>query len=160
MRGTILPTIGVLGYVTYQGTDSSGVISNLLSNYIGLSVTWNLFDGYSTKNQAVASDRQAVSYQNQKLDAERQLRLLVKNKLISLAGYGQQINIYLNDINHTKSIVNDFQQRQKYGLTTVLEVLQAQQDSHESKLQLIGAIANYIMNYTELASLCGLNLVE
>ena len=160
LRGTILPTIGVLGYVTYQGTDSSGVISNLLSNYIGLSVTWNLFDGYSTKNQAVASDRQAVSYQNQKLDAERQLRLLVKNKLISLAGYGQQINIYLNDINHTKSIVNDFQQRQKYGLTTVLEVLQAQQDSHESKLQLIGAIANYIMNYTELASLCGLNLVE
>ena len=160
LRGQILPTIGVLGYVTYQGTDSSGVFSNLLSNYVGLSVSWNLFDGYSTKNQAVASDRQALSYQNQKIDAERQLRLLVKNKLISLASLNQQINIYLNDIDHTQSIVNDFQQRQKYGLTTVLEVLQAQQDNHESKLQLINAITNYVMNYTELASLCGLNPLE
>ena len=160
LRGTILPTIGVLGYVTYQGTDSTGVVSNLLSNYIGLSVSWNLFDGYTTKNQAIASDRQAFSYNNQKVEAERQLRLLVNNKLINLASLNQQINIYLGDISHAQSIASDFQQRQKYGLSTELEVLQAQQDNHESKLQLISAITNYVINYTELSSLCGLNPLE
>ena len=159
-RGSILPTIGVLGYVTYQGTDSTGVFSNLLSNYVGLSVSWNLFDGYSTKNQAIASDRQALSYKNQQAEAERQLRVLIRNKLITLSSLKQQINIYLNDINHAQSIVSDFTQRQRFGLSTTLDLLQAQQDNHESKLQLIGAISNYVMNYSELASLCGINPLE
>jgi outer membrane protein TolC len=157
LRGSILPTIGFLGYVTYQGTDSAGSYSGILSNYAGLSLSWNLFDGYSTKNQAISADRQASSYLQQKADSERQLRLLVQSKMISLRSLSKQISIYLHDINQTQFIAGDLAKREKYGLSTFLDVLQAQQDSHESRLQLISAITSYVMTYTELSYLCGID---
>lgn len=157
LRGSILPTIGFLGYVTYQGTDSSGSFSNLVSSYAGLSVTWNLFDGYTTKNQAIAADRQASSYLHQMDESERQLRLLIQNKLISLKSLRNQINLYISDIHNAQAIASDLTTRQKFGISTSLEVLQALQDNHESKLRLIGAISEYVTNYTELSYLCGIN---
>lgn len=157
LRGTILPTIGFLGYSTYQGTDSAGAYSGLLSNYVGLSLSWNLFNGYLTKYQAIASDKQALSYNQQQADSERQLRLLIQTKLISLKSLKRQINLYLNDINHTQSISNDLSKREKFGLSTTLDVLQAKQNEHESKLQLISALTSYVMIYTELSFLCGVD---
>ena len=156
-RGAILPTVGFLGYVTYQGTDASGEHSGILSNYAGLQLTWNLFDGYITKNQAISSDRQAASYAAQLEEAKTQLRLQVKGKLLSLRTIKKQIDIALNDINHTEVIAEDLKSRERFGLTTRSQVLQAEQQSHESKLQLISSITSYIVTYTELSNLCGVS---
>ena len=120
-------------------------------------MSWNLYDGYLTRNQAISSDKQALSYNKQREDSERQLRLLVQNKLISLTSLRRQINIYLNDISHTQSIANDLSKREKFGLSTTLDVLQAKQDEHESRLQLISSLTSYVMTYTELAFLCGVD---
>jgi len=157
VRGQILPTIGVLGYVTYQGTDAAGVHSGLLSNYVGLSVTWNLFDGYSTKNQAISSDRQAATYGAQLEAAKVQLQMQIKSKLMTLSSLKNQIDLYLKDIKHTELIANDLRSRQRFGITAQAEVLQAEQARHESRLQLISAIGSYVVAYTELANLCGIN---
>ena len=156
-RGQILPTIGVLGYVTYQGTDANGTHSGILSNYAGLSLSWNLFDGYTTKNQAIASDRQATSYAAQREAAEIQLRMQIKSKLLNLSSLKKQIGIYLNDIKHTELIASDFRNRQRFGITAESEVLQAEQARQESRLQLISTIGTYVVAYTELANLCGVN---
>jgi len=156
-RGQILPTIGVLGYVTYQGTDASGTHSGILSNYAGLSLSWNLFDGYTTKNQAIASDRQAISYAAQLEDAKIQLRMQVKSKLLNLSSLKKQIGIYLDDIKHTELIASDLRSRQRFGITAEIDVLQAEQARHESRLQLISTIGSYVVAYTELANLCGVN---
>jgi outer membrane protein TolC len=156
-RGQILPTIGLLGYVTYQGTDASGVHTGLLSNYAGLQVTWNLFDGYTTKNQAISSDRQATSYAAQLEAAKIQLRMQTKSKLQTLANLKNQIGIYLNDIKHAEIIADDLRRRQRFGITNQADVLQAEQALHESRLQLISSIGNYVVAYTELANLCGVN---
>jgi outer membrane protein TolC len=156
-RGAILPTIGFLGYVTYQGTDASGEHSGLLSNYAGLQLTWNLFDGYITKNQAISSDRQAASYAAQLDEAKSQLRLQVRGKLLALRNTKRQIDIALNDIKHTEAIREDLKSRERFGLTTRSQVLQAEQQSHESKLQLISSITSYIVTYTELSNLCGVS---
>jgi len=156
-RGQILPTIGVLGYVTYQGTDDAGTHSGLLSNYIGLSVNWNLFDGYSTKNQAISSDRQASSYAVQHDAAKSQLKLLIKSKLLNLSSLKNQINLYLNDIRHTELIASDLRARQRFGINGQADVLQAEQAMHESRLQLINTIGSYVVTYTELANLCGVD---
>jgi outer membrane protein TolC len=157
LRGSILPTIGFLGYVTYQGTSTSNTYSGLLSNYAGLSVSWNLFDGYSTKNQAIASDRQASSYNAQLADATAKLRLQVTSKLTSLSSLRRLILLYLNDIQQTDLIAADHKARQRYGFSTSFDVMQAEQDSRESRLQLLGTIANYVVTYAELSSLCGLD---
>ena len=157
LRGSILPTIGFLGYVTYQGTSTSNTYSGLLSNYAGLSVSWNLFDGYSTKNQAIASDRQASSYNAQLADATAKLRIQVSTKLTSLSSLRRLILLYLNDIQQTDLIAADHKARQRYGFSTSFDVMQAEQDSRESRLQLLGTIANYVVTYAELSSLCGLD---
>jgi outer membrane protein TolC len=146
-----------LGYVTYQGTDASGVHTGLLSNYAGLQVTWNLFDGYTTKNQAISSDRQATSYAAQLEAAKIQLRMQTKSKLQTLANLKNQIGIYLNDIKHAEIIADDLRRRQRFGITNQADVLQAEQALHESRLQLISSIGNYVVAYTELANLCGVN---
>lgn len=156
-RGQILPTIGVLGYVTYQGTDDAGTHSGLLSNYIGLSATWNLFDGYTTKNQAISSDRQASSYAAQHDAAKSQLKVLIKSKLFNLSILKNQINLYLNDIRHTELIVSDLRARQRFGINGQADVLQAEQAMHESRLQLINTIGSYVVTFTELANLCGVD---
>ena len=156
-RGQILPTIGVLGYVTYQGTDAAGTHSGLLSNYVGLSVSWNLFDGYSTKNQAISSDRQASSYAAQHDSAKSQLQLQIKSKLLNLSSLKNQINLYLNDIRHTELIASDLRARQRFGINGQSDVLKAEQDMHESRLQLITTLASYVVTYTELANMCGVD---
>ena len=156
-RGQILPTIGVLGYVTYQGTDASGDHTGLLSNYAGLQVTWNLFDGYTTKNQAISSDRQAASYASQLEAAKIQLRMQTKSKLQTLSNLKNQIDIYLNDIKHAELIARDLASRQRFGIANQSEVLQAEQALHESRLQLISTIGSYVVTYTEMANLCGIN---
>jgi outer membrane protein TolC len=156
-RGQILPTIGLLGYVTYQGTDANGVHTGLLSNYAGLQVTWNLFDGYMTKNQAISSDRQAKSYSDQLEAAKIQLRMQTKSKLQTLSNLKNQISIYLNDIKQAELIAEDLRSRQRFGITNQADVLQAEQALHESRLQLISSIGSYVVTYTELANLCGVN---
>jgi outer membrane protein TolC len=159
-RGQILPTIGVLDYVTYQGTDASGVHTGLLSNYAGLQVTWNLFDGYTTKNQAISSDRQAASYASQLEAARIQLRMQTRSKLQALSNLRSQIGIYLNDIKHVELIASDLRSRQRFGITGQADTLQAEQAMHEARLQLISTIGSYVATYTEHANLCGINPLE
>lgn len=75
------PVISVLGYITYEGTQGSqnysppqqpsGAWSSQISNYIGLNFTWNIFDGFSSYQQARSYASQSLSYTQQGL-AERQ----------------------------------------------------------------------------------------
>jgi outer membrane protein TolC len=120
-------------------------------------VTWNLFDGYMTKNQAISSDRQAKSYSDQLEAAKIQLRMQTKSKLQTLSNLKNQISLYLNDIKQAELIAEDLRSRQRFGITNQADVLQAEQALHESRLQLISTIGSYVVAYTELANLCGVN---
>lgn len=71
-RKSYYPTLSLLGYMTYVGTLGSesyfppsqpqGAWSSQLSSYIGLNMTWNIFDGFSQFNQANSYQAQANSY--------------------------------------------------------------------------------------------------
>ena len=157
--GSILPTIGFLGYTTYQGTipdQPAGSYSGSLANYAGLSITWNLFDGYATRNQANSYQKSAASYQKQLVDGKTQLSIQIQTLLNQLNANARIIHLSLQAAEAASGIASDLAIRQRVGYTTSIEQLGAAQDVHESRLQLLDALAQYVSAYLQLASFCGL----
>ncbi len=73
-----LPKLSMLGYVSYVGTigstsygppePPSGAWSSQLSNYIGVNLTWNIFDGFRNYNAASAykASAEAMDFKRQR----------------------------------------------------------------------------------------------
>ena len=156
--GSILPTIGLLGYATYQGTipdQPAGSYSGSLANYAGLSITWNLFDGYATRNQAKSYQKTEASFQKQLLDGKSQLSIQIQTLLNQLNANVRMIHLLLQATESAAGIASDLEIRQRVGYATSIDQLESAQDVHESRLQLLDALAQYVSAYLQLASLCG-----
>lgn len=164
--GAILPTIGLLGYVTYQytagsqnyapPTQPSGAASSTLGNYGGLSFSWNIFDGYATRNQAKSYQEQAKSYTAQYRQAASDLKVQVLSLLNQLQTSKKLIDIGLKDLEYANQISSDTQARAKAGLEEAYDVLNSRMAVAESRLQLIQSISSYIQAYYQLQSLTGI----
>lgn len=164
--GAILPTIGILGYVTYQytagsqnyapPTQPSGAASSTLSNYAGLSISWNLFDGYATRNQAKSYEQNAASLKAQYRDAATQLKASALESINQLTGSDQLIALSLQDLSRAKQIVSDTEARAAVGLAEEYDVLNTEMDVHQSRLQLIEALGTYIKTFAKLEGMVGL----
>ena len=160
-----LPTIGLLGYSTYQytwgsqnyepPTQPSGAFSASLANYFGLSISWNIFNGYIYRNQAISYRRQADSLRSQVADARNQVSINVRSLYRQLALLKQQIALGLADYRAAESIASDMQLRARYKLNTSADQLQARADVHQSRLQLISSIAQYLDVYAKLSVAIG-----
>lgn len=163
--GGILPTIGLLGYMTYQYTAGSqnyapptqptGAASSTLSNYAGLSFSWNIFDGYATRNQAKSYEQSALSYKAQYLDAATQLKAQTLETLNQLAGNNQLIGLSLKDLQSVRQISSDTKERSAVGLAQQYDVINSEMEKHQSRLQLIQALAAYVKSYEQLKGLVG-----
>lgn len=163
--GGILPTIGILAYSTYQytagsqnyapPTQPSGAASSTLSNYAGLSVSWNIFDGYATRNQAKSYEQTAASYKAQYRDAATQLKAQTLESLNQLEGSEQLIALSLQDLKSAEQISLDTAARAAVGLAEQYDILNTKMDVHQSRLQLIQALASYIKTFGELKGLVG-----
>lgn len=161
--GAILPTIGVLGYVTYQytagsqsyapPTQPSGAASSTLSNYAGLSISWNLFDGYATRNQAKSYEQTAASYKAQFREAATQLKAQTLSGLNEIDGNQQLITISLGDLAKAEQISEDTKAREAVGLAKIYDVLSAEMDIYQSRLELIQGLASYVKSYSKLKGL-------
>lgn len=160
-----LPTIGLLGYGTYQytwgsqnyepPTQPSGAYSASLANYFGLSISWNIFNGHIYRNQAISYRRQADSLRSQAADARNQVIINVRSLHRQLALLKQQIDLGLADYRAAASIASDMQLRAHYKLNTSADELQARADVYQSRLQLISSIAKYLDVYAKLSVATG-----
>lgn len=160
-----LPTIGLLGYTTYQYTwgsqnyeppvQPSGAFSASVANYFGLSVSWNIFNGHIYRNQAISYRRQADSLRFQLADARSQVIINVRSLYRQLALLKQQIALSLADYQAAVSIASDMQLRAQYKLNTSADQLQARADVHQSRLQLISSVAQYLDVYAKLSVAIG-----
>jgi len=160
-----LPTIGLLGYSTYQYTwgsqnyappsQPSGAYSGSLANYAGLSVSWNIFNGHIYRNQAISYRRQADSLSSQVADTRSQVIVNVRSLHRQLALLKQQIALNLNDYRAVVSIASDMKLRTQYKLNTSADELQARADVHQSRLQLISSVAQYLDVYAKLSVAIG-----
>ena len=165
--GAILPTIGFLGYSTYQYTAGSqnyapptqpkGAASSTLSNYAGLSFSWNIFDGHSTRNQAKSYERKSESYKAQYRAAATQLKAQTLQNLNQLNGSAKLISLSLTNLNSAEQIALDTRVRSTVGLAEQIDVLNSNMEIHQSRLQLIEALSSYMHTYTQLQKMVDLN---
>lgn len=162
-----LPTIGLLGYSTYQytwgsqnyepPTQPSGAYSASLANYFGLSISWNMFNGHIYRNQAISYRRQAASFRSQVADARNQVIINVRSLHRQLSLLKQQISLALADYRAAESIASDMQLRAHFKLNTLADQLQARVDVHQSRLQLISSLAQYLDVYAKLSVATGVS---
>lgn len=161
--GAILPTIGLLGYVTYQYTSGSqnfappsqpdGAVSGVLTNYLGLSVSWNIFDGYATRHQARAYEMEEQSLLKKVEQEVISLRPSTQLLLTKLDFAKKQIDLAIRDSSSAKKISSDIEARSKYGLGSQYDYLSALIDYHQSKIYLLEALNKYSQLYLALSRL-------
>ena len=163
--GAILPTVGLLGYVTYQYTVGSqsysppaqpnGAVSSTLGNYGGLSFSWNFFDGYATRNMAKSYEQQAKSFTAQYRQAATQLKVQVLNLLGQIKSSKELIVIGLQDLRAAEEISSDTIARARVGLEGTYDVINSKIDIQTARLQLLQSLAAYTRAYYQLTELVG-----
>ena len=118
--------------------------------------SWNLFDGYATRNQARSYQKTEASYQKQLLDGKSQLSIQIQTLLNQLNANARIIHLLLQATQAAEAISSDLRVRRSVGYATNIDQLESDQDIHESRLQLLDALAQYMSAYLQLVSLCGL----
>ncbi len=166
--GSILPTIGFLGYITYQYTAGSqnyappeqpnGAASAVLTNYFGLSVSWNLFDGYATRHQARAYEMKEQSLLKKIEQEVITLRPSTQLLLTKLNFSKKQIDLAIKDSSAAKIISSDVEARSQYGLGSQYDYFSALIDYHQSKIYLLEALSEYSRIYLQLSRLTSSNM--
>ncbi|MFO0004142.1 MAG: TolC family protein, partial [bacterium] len=111
--------------------------------------------GHIYHNQAISYRRQADSLNSQAADARNQVIVNVRSLHRQLTLLKQQISLGLADYRAAQLIAADMQVRSQYKLNTSADYLQARADVHESRLQLISSIAQYLDVYSRLSVATG-----
>ena len=165
--GGILPTVGILAYSTYQYTWGSqnyvppdqpnGAQSGSFANYAGLSFSWNIFDGYATRNQAIAYEKMAASSEMEYVQQKSQLDAQVASLMNQLNINKRSITLALENLVNSDRIKNDVEARKEAGLNTFVDFYNAEIAYLKARLLMIEAVAVYDQAYQQLASLCNLN---
>lgn len=107
--------------------------------YAGVRLQWNIFDGFTAKENVKKIDLQKKMYLEQKKEIEDLQKLGITKANVDLARATQKIkmcNEQLNLANKTYDLVN---KQYRNGLTTLTELLNAINDKERSELELINA---------------------
>ena len=107
--------------------------------YAGVRLQWNIFDGFTAKENVKKIDLQKKMYLEQKKEIADLQKLGITKANVDLARATQKIkmcNEQLNLANKTYDLVN---KQYRNGLTTLTELLNAINDKERSELELINA---------------------
>lgn len=107
--------------------------------YAGVRLQWNIFDGFTAKQNVKKIDLQKKMYLEQKKEIADLQKLGITKANVDLARATQKIkmcNEQLNLANKTYDLVN---KQYRNGLTTLTELLNAINDKERSELELITA---------------------
>ena len=162
------PVISVLGYITYEGTQGSqnysppqqpsGAWSSQISNYIGLNFTWNIFDGFSSYQQARSYASQSLSYSQQGL-AERQS--LLSEAMASI----EEIKLTLPLLQSLDSsyqaeaeAYDSYMLRMQAGIDDYSVIFQSQQQLSSLLSSYSSSYQDLFSSYFQLIALTGMHL--
>jgi outer membrane protein TolC len=136
-----MPRLNAFG--SYQWNDKTLTGFGSDSYLAGLQLTWNIFDGNNNKGQAAA-----LKLERQKLDV--QLRTMHQENQMLLDNANRDLSNSLFKIAQQKAAVNQaheslliLQNRYEEGLVNTTDILNAQTQLSQQKLQLLKAIHDY-----------------
>jgi outer membrane protein TolC len=149
------PTIAAFGNYSYAGSSDQWNFQNYSYSTVGLSLTFNLWQGNRTKN---AVEQSTITFKQ----TEEQLSLLkdaivldVKAKIQELKRVQSLIEVQDRTVQLAERSYNIAKVRYKEGAGSQLELQNADQDLRQARLNRIQAIHSYLTTKYELDQLLG-----
>ena len=144
-KSSLMPKVN--GFVNY-GTSSQTEFDALLKekNYngtIGLNVSWKLFDWGQTKDDIKKSDKQYQIYQLKEEDTLDSLRLGLRQVYYQLVSLEKSLDAKKIAMDRASEVYKLEQERYSYQLITLRDLLSAETQLRQSKIDYISTKLNY-----------------
>ena len=165
-----LPNLSMLGYVSYVGTlgstsygppePPSGAWSSQLSNYIGVNLTWKIFDGFSNYNTASSyqANAEAIDFKRQQdiLDAKdtavKSLKLLSNAKAMK-----SSLSLALDSANDSLLVTL---KRIQIGYENPTSTYASQQQISQALVQYSELYSSIVQSFAQLFVVTGVDPAE
>lgn len=122
---------------------------------LGLSLNWQIFDGFVKDSRILQSQIDKSKYQIQLEDKIKEIKTEISKAKFDLNALEAQIKSQEENIKVAKESLRLSTERFKAGITTTLEVLDSQTNYHNSQLSYILSLYNYNMRVFDILNLNG-----
>ncbi|MCF6808477.1 TolC family outer membrane protein [Thiotrichales bacterium 19S9-12] len=156
-KGLFLPTVYLVG--VYSNLNSrgdalaygqAGLSRHLESGYVGLSLSWNIFNGGTDYATEVQAARQYTAQEFTTLETYRSVIQNTRTDYISIAAFISKISALKQSVIAAKASYEQFVEQYNVGTATMTDVLDQLQKLFESKSQLSQAKYNYFNGLLKL----------
>lgn len=149
------PTLAAFGNYTYAGSSDAWNFQNYSYSTVGLSLSFNLWQGNRTKNAVEQSTITFKQTEEQLLQLKDFTTLEVKSKVQELRRVKSLIEVQERTVNLAQRAYNISKIRYQEGAGSQLELQNADQDLRQARLNRVQAIHSYLVTKYELDQLLG-----
>ncbi|PLX01373.1 MAG: hypothetical protein C0594_13255, partial [Marinilabiliales bacterium] len=127
---------------------------------VGLSVSWNIFDGKRRRNQINIENTKKRSYALQEEEMILNIQKEINDKIISLQNAKMKVDISKKLMKSTNESLNTFEEEYKQGISSMLELTNARTDFFNAKAKYINALMDYRAILFQIDRIIGKQLTE
>jgi outer membrane protein TolC len=149
------PTLAAFGNYTYTGSSDALYFQNYDYSTVGLSLTFNLWQGNRTKNAVEQSTITFKQTEEQLLQLKDYTILQVKAKVQELKRVKSLIQVQERTVKLAQRAYDISKVRYQEGAGSQLELQNADQDLRQARLNRVQAIHSYLVTKYELDQLLG-----
>lgn len=149
------PTLAAFGNYTYTGTSDDLAFQNYDYSTVGLSLTFNLWQGNRTKNAVEQSTITFKQTEEQLLQLKDYTILEVNSKIHELKRVKSLIEVQERTVQLAQRAYDIAKVRYDEGAGSQLELQNADQDLRQARLNRVQAIHSYLVTKYELDQLLG-----
>jgi outer membrane protein len=149
------PTLAAFGNYTYTGSSDDLYFQNYDYSTVGLSLTFNLWQGNRTKNAVEQSTITFKQTEEQLLQLKDFTTLEVKAKIQELKRVKSLIEVQERTVKLAQRAYDISKVRYQEGAGSQLELQNADQDLRQARLNRVQAIHSYLVTKLELDQLLG-----
>jgi outer membrane protein len=149
------PTLAAYGNYTYTGSSDALLFQNYDYSTVGLSLTFNLWQGNRTNNAVEQSTITFKQTEEQLLQLKDYTTLEVKSKVQELKRVKSLIQVQERTVKLAQRAYDISKVRYQEGAGSQLELQNADQDLRQARLNRVQAIHSYLVTKYELDQLLG-----
>ncbi len=145
-----------LSYETYNTRDFPSLKETWRKGYvITVSLNWNIFDGFKTQSKVMQSDLEKVKEELKYKDKLNQLREKYETDIEDLKALINQEEAYKDSVKSAQEALNLATEQYKYGLSSIIDVLDAEKNYRNNKINYATIIYQINLKIFDLQLLSG-----
>lgn len=122
---------------------------------LGLSVNWQIFDGFAKDSRVIQSQIDRTKYEVQLQDKITEIQTEIKKAKLDIQALKSQLAAEEENLKAAKEALRLSTERFKAGIATTLEVLESQTNYHTAWLNYLSALYSYNLRLFDLLNLTG-----